>query len=134
MGLTTDTWCGGYPSGLGDGAMPPGAQAKIRPRQPAFIIATTSETGTHAQLGRRSKRLAHFLRANGLGRLDHYAIFMENNGRYIECCSAGERAGLYYTCVNSYLTPDEVTYILDNSESKILITSMAKREIALKAM
>ena len=114
--------------------MYPGLQAKIRPRQPAFIMATTGETVTYAELDRRSNRLAHFLRANGLGRLDHYAIFMENNGRYIECCSAGERAGLYYTCVNSYLTPDEVTYILDNSESKILITSMAKREVALKAM
>ena len=114
--------------------MYPGAQAKIRPQQPALIMATTGETVTYAELERRSNRLAHFLRASGLGRLDHYAIFMENNGRYIECCSAGERAGLYYTCVNSYLMPDEVTYILDNSESKILITSMAKREVALKAM
>ena len=59
---------------------------------------------------------------------------MENNARYVECCSAGERAGLYYTCVNSYLTPDEVAYILDNSESKILITSAAKRDVALQAM
>jgi long-chain acyl-CoA synthetase len=114
--------------------MYPGLQAKARPQQPAFIMATTGETVTYAELDRRSNRLAHFLRANGLGRLDHYAIFMENNARYVECCSAGERAGLYYTCVNSYLMPDEVAYILDNSESKILITSMAKREIALKAM
>ena len=89
---------------------------------------------TYAELNRRSNRLAHFLRANGLCRLDHYAIFMENNARYVECCSAGERAGLYYTCVNSYLTPDEVAYILDNSESKILITSTAKRNVALQAI
>jgi long-chain acyl-CoA synthetase len=52
---------------------------------------------------------------------------MENNARYVECCSAGERAGLYYTCINSYLTADELAYILDNSESKVLITSSAKR-------
>jgi long-chain acyl-CoA synthetase len=114
--------------------MYPGVQAKIRPQQPAFIMAQSDETVTYAELERRSNRLAHFLRAAGLGRLNHYSIFMENNARYVECCSAGERAGLYYTCVNSYLTPDEVAYILDNSESKILITSMAKREIALKAM
>jgi long-chain acyl-CoA synthetase len=114
--------------------MYPGLQAKIRPQQPAFIMATTGETVTYAELDRRSNRLAHFLRASGLGRLDHYSIFMENHARYVECCSAGERAGLYYTCVNSYLTPDEVAYILSNSESRILITSMAKREIALKAM
>jgi long-chain acyl-CoA synthetase len=114
--------------------MYPGLQAKIRPRQPAFTMAQSGETVTYAELERRSNQLAHFLRAAGLSRLDHYAIFMENNARYIECCSAGERAGLYYTCINSYLTPDEVAYILDNSESKILITSMAKHEVALKAV
>src|SRR6202012_3772148 len=63
-----------------------------------------------------------------------YAIIMENNARYIECCGAGERAGLYYTCINSYLTPEELAYILTNSNSKVLITSQAKRETALKAM
>ena len=97
--------------------MYPGLQARIRPQQPAFIMAQSGETVTYAELDRRSNRLAHFLRAAGLGRLDHYAVFMENNGHYVECCCAGERAGLYYTCVNSYLTPDELAYILDNSES-----------------
>ena len=114
--------------------MYPGLQARIRPQQPAFIMAQSGEIVTYAELERRSNRLAHFLRAAGLGRLDHYAIFMENNARYVECCSAGERAGLYYTCINSYLTPDELTYILENSESKVLITSTEKRSVALQAM
>ena len=48
---------------------------------------------------------------------------MENNARYLECCAAGERSGLYYTCINSYLTADEVAYIVNNSESKVLIFS-----------
>ena len=29
---------------------------------------------------------------------------MENHSRFVECCAAGERSGLYYTCVNSFLT------------------------------
>ena len=114
--------------------MYPGLQAAIRPNQPAIVMAQSGETITYAELERRSNRLAHFLRANRLTRLDRYAIFIENNARYVECCSAGERAGLYFTCINSYLMPDELAYILDNSESKILITSTAKREVALKAL
>jgi long-chain acyl-CoA synthetase len=114
--------------------MYPGVHAKSRPQQTAFIMAQSGEAVTYAELERRSNRLAHFLRSRGLNRLDHYAIFMENNARYVECCSAGERSGLYYTCVNSYLTPDELAYILDNSQSKILITSALKRDVALKAM
>lgn len=114
--------------------MHPGAQARIRPDHPAFIMASSGENVSYGELERRTNRLAHYLRGAGLGRLDHYAIIMENNARYIECCGAGERAGLYYTCVNSYLTPEELAYILTNSNSRVLITSQAKRETALKAM
>ena len=107
---------------------------RLRPDQPAVIMAGSGETLTYGELERRSNRLAHLLRANGLRRLDHFAVFMENNIRYAECCAAGQRAGLYFTCINSYLTPDEVAYIDNNSESKILITSQAKRAMALAAL
>ena len=114
--------------------MYPGPHAVGRAQQPAIIMAETGETVTYAQLEARSNRLAHLLRAHGLRRLDHYAIFMENNIRFIECCSAGERSGLYYTCVNSFLNVDEVAYILNNCQAKVLITSKAKRETALAAL
>jgi long-chain acyl-CoA synthetase len=114
--------------------MHPGEQVKARPDQPAIIMAGTGETVTYAELERRSNRLAHWLRREGLGRLDHYSIFAENHPRYVECNAAGERAGLYYTCINSYLTPEEVAYLLENSQSKVLITSMAKLEVARKAV
>src|SRR5580704_7139794 len=113
--------------------MHPGEQVKVRPDQPAFIMAGSGEAVTYAELERRSNRLAHWLRRAGLGRLDHYSIFMENHPRYVECCAAGERAGLYYTCINSYLGPEEVAYLLQNRRSKVLITSAAKLEIARKA-
>jgi long-chain acyl-CoA synthetase len=45
----------------------------------------------------------------------------------------GERAGLYYTCVNSYLTAPEMAYILNNSTSKLLITFRACRDVAIEA-
>ncbi len=105
-----------------------------RADQAAFIMAGTGQTVTHRELDHSSNRLAHFLRSSGLGRLDHYAIFMENNATYLEAGSAGERAGLYYTCVNSYLTPEELTYILNNSESKVLITSAVKLPTVKQAL
>jgi long-chain acyl-CoA synthetase len=111
-----------------------GKHAHLRPLQPAFIMAGTGEAVTYAELEARSNRLAHLFRNRGLKRLDHYAIFMENNSRYLECCGAGERSGLYFTCVNSYLTASELAYIITNSESRILITSMAKLDIAREAL
>jgi long-chain acyl-CoA synthetase len=111
-----------------------GKHAHLCPLQPAFIMADSGEAVIYAELEARSNRLAHLLRRLGLKRLDHYAIFMENNSRYLEACGAGERSGLYFTCVNSYLTAGELAYILDNSESRVLITSTAKLDIAREAL
>jgi long-chain acyl-CoA synthetase len=111
-----------------------GKHAHLRPLQPAFIMASTGETVTYRELEARNNRLAHLFRNRGMKRLDHYAIFMENNSRYLESCGAGERSGLYYTCVNSYLTASELAYILTNSQSRILITSKAKLDIAREAL
>jgi long-chain acyl-CoA synthetase len=97
-------------------------------------MASSGEAVTYRELDARSNRLAHLFRRRGLNRLDHYAIFMENNSRYIEACSAGERSGLYFTCVNSYLTAGELAYILTNSQSRILITSRAKLDVAREAI
>src|SRR5882724_4952122 len=111
-----------------------GKHALLRPLQPAFIMAGTGEAVTYVELEARSNRLAHLFRKLGLKRLDHFAIFMENNSRYLEACDAGERAGLYYTCVNSYLTGSELAYIVGNSESRVLFTSVAKLEVAREAL
>jgi long-chain acyl-CoA synthetase len=114
--------------------MYPGAHAAEHPDRACFIMADSGESVTYAEYEARCNRLAHLLRDHGLQRLDHYSIFMENNSRYLETCGAGERSGLYYTCVNSHLTVDELAYILDNSESRVLITSRQKQAIALEAL
>ena len=111
-----------------------GRHAHLRPLQPALIMASTGEAVPYRDLEARCNRLAHLFRQRGLKRLDHYAIFMENNSRYLEACGAGERSGLYFTCVNSFLTASELAYILNNSESRILITSVAKLDIARDAL
>jgi len=114
--------------------MYPGKYAEQHPDKPAFVMAESGEVVSYREYEARCNRLAHLLRDQGLNRLDHYAIFMENNARYPECCGAGERAGHYYTCVNSYLTAAELAYIVNNSESQVLITSEARRETALAAL
>jgi long-chain acyl-CoA synthetase len=114
--------------------MYPGIYATSRADQPAVIMADSGETISYGELERRANQLAHLFRAEGLKTGDHIAIFTENHARYIECCSGAERSGLYYTCINSYLTADELAYIVNNCEAQILITSAAKREVAQAAL
>ena len=72
--------------------MYPGQHAQARADQPAVVMAGSGEAISYRELEARSNRLAHLLRAAGLRRLDHYAIFMENHARFVECCAAGERS------------------------------------------
>src|SRR4051812_44982326 len=110
--------------------MYPGKHAVERPDDPAFIMATSGETVTFREYEARANRLAHQFRQAGLRRRDHIAILMENNPRMLECEGAAERTGLYYTCINSYLSADEVAYIVNDCQARIVITSAAKREVA----
>jgi long-chain acyl-CoA synthetase len=114
--------------------MYPGDYAKQHPDRPAFIMAETGESVTYRDFEARANALAHLLVANGIEPVGHFSIFMENNNRYLESCSAGERTGAYYTCINSYLTAEEVAYVINNSESTVLISSAARRDVALAAL
>jgi long-chain acyl-CoA synthetase len=106
----------------------------LHPERTAYVMARSGQSVSYAEFEARSNRLAHRLRAEGIQRLGHYAVFMENHLRFLECCGAGERAGHYYTCINSYLTADEVAYILVNSESQLLITSIDRLDVARAAV
>ena len=110
--------------------MYPGRYAVENPDQPAIIMAAGGETVTFGEYERRCNRVAHLLRAAGLRKGDHVAVFMENNARMLEIQGGAERVGLYYTLINAYLAPDEVAYIITNSRSRLFFSSVAKREVA----
>jgi acyl-CoA synthetase (AMP-forming)/AMP-acid ligase II len=112
--------------------MYPGEHARTRPDDPALIMATSGTTLTFGEFEARANRLAHLFREVGLRRLDHVAFLMENNIRMLEREGAAERTGIYYTCINSYLSADEVAYIVNDCEARIVISSAAKRDIAVQ--
>jgi long-chain acyl-CoA synthetase len=113
--------------------MYPGEYARRHPDEPALIMATSGEQLTFAEYEANANRLAQLFRAAGLQRGDHVAMFLENNLRYFETQGAAERTGLFYTCINSYLTPEEVAYIVDDCQARVLITSAARADVAVEA-
>ena len=108
----------------------PGVHARSRPDHPAVIMAGSGQTLTYRELDARSNQLAHTLRSQGLTRGDHVALFMENQIRYMEIAWACYRSGLYFTAINSYLTAEEVAYIIDDCDAEVVISSRAKAEQA----
>jgi acyl-CoA synthetase (AMP-forming)/AMP-acid ligase II len=90
----------------------------------------SGETVSFGQYEAHCNQVAHFLRAAGMQRGDHIAVFTENSRQMLEIEGGAERAGLYYTLINSYLAPDEVAYIVTNSRSRLLFSSAGRRQVA----
>jgi len=93
-------------------------------------MARSGATLSYGGYERNANRLAHLFRSLGLRRGDHIAVFMENNLRMLEVEGGAERSGLYYTCINSYLVAGEVAYIVSDCEAQVVVSSMAKRDVA----
>ncbi len=104
--------------------------AAEHPDQPAIVMAPSGRTLTFAEYEAGANQVAHVLRETGLRRKDHVAIFMENDPAMLLAEAGAERTGLYFTPVNSYLSPEEVAYIVNDSESRVVVTSAAKAEVA----
>ncbi|HEY9310896.1 AMP-binding protein [Williamsia sp.] len=110
--------------------MYPGRHATEHPDRPALVMVPSGTIVTYAELDARANRLAALLRSDGLVPGDHIALFMENHVEMIVAMSAAERSGLFYTPVNSFLSAAEAAYIIDDSQSQLVITTATKAEVA----
>lgn len=110
--------------------MYPGIWAEKTPDKAAAIDTASDAVLIYRELDDRSNQLAQLLFAQGLRRGDHISIFMENNLAYFIVVWAALRSGLYLTTVNRYLTADEAAYIVNNSESRVLIASSYLSSVA----
>jgi long-chain acyl-CoA synthetase len=97
--------------------------------KPAVILHPSGTVVTFAELEARANRLAHHFRKAGLREGDTVAAILENNEHVHPVMWAARRSGLYYTLINTHLTPAEAAYIVDNSGAKAIIGSRAMRAV-----
>ena len=110
--------------------MYPGDYIDTNPDKPAIIMASTGDVTTFAELDAAANRTARMLRAAGVQPGDHVAFCMENHPRYLEVAWGCHYAGAIYTATSSRLTSGELSYILNDSEAKVFITSKYKADQA----
>ncbi|MCK1794590.1 long-chain-fatty-acid--CoA ligase [Streptomyces sp. XM4193] len=92
--------------------------AALRPDHPA--VRCEDRTLTHAELHRYSNRLAHGLRAAGVGRADRVAFLGRESEDYYALVLACAKAGAVMVPVNWRLTGGEVDHILRDSGARLL--------------
>ena len=76
---------------------------------------------TFADADDRMNRLAHNLRANGVGPGDHVALYLYNGTEYLEAMVAAFKIRAVPVNVNYRYVEDELRYLLADSDAKAIV-------------
>lgn len=90
---------------------------------PAVTMAAGGPSISHGELEDKSSRFAQFMRARGLEAGDRVAIMLENRIEWCVAMWAVRRAEMFYVPVNWHLNPQEIRYVLANSDARGIVTS-----------
>jgi len=93
------------------------------PDRAAVIMAENGEILSYGQLSTNANRCAHMLHQLGLRPGECFALLMENRPEFIEICWAGINSGLFFTPVSTHLQPEEVAFIVDDCDAKVIFVS-----------
>src|SRR6267154_962456 len=76
---------------------------------------------THAEVADRAARIAGGLQKLGVKQGDSVCILMRNDIAFIEAAYAAMRLGAYAVPINWHFKPEEINYVLKDSETSVLI-------------
>ena len=95
-------------------------------------LAALSESGdiSFGELDRKANRLVRALLDCGMRRGDGFAVLLRNRAEIVIAQTACLRSGMRMTPINFHLKPDEVAYIVADSDAKAFIAESAFSESA----
>jgi fatty-acyl-CoA synthase len=88
------------------------------------VVTWTGDSGrrtSFAEVGRAAARLAHGLRSLGVTGDDRVGTFMWNNAEHFTAYLAVPAMGAVLHTLNIRLFPDQLTYIVNHAEDKVII-------------
>ena len=89
---------------------------------------------TWAELDAEPNAFGHGLEAHGLTPGDHVSVVARNHVEYLVAVIGIQRAGMVITPVKTGWTPSEIGYLLEDAESKAVVTDVPSgREAAARA-
>jgi len=103
------------------------------PDKPAIIYGDGEFVQTYADLELSSRKVGSALQALGLEHGDCVAVVLANDDTFFDIFWACHRLGLYFTPINWHLQVDEIEYIVDNCDAKVLFAHSRFGEITNKA-
>jgi long-chain acyl-CoA synthetase len=95
------------------------AHAAATPNKAALVSGAV--TRTFADFEARTSRLAHALAERGVQAGDRVAVMLPNGIEFFETWAAATKLGAPVVLVNWHLKADELAYILDDSQARVLV-------------
>jgi long-chain acyl-CoA synthetase len=89
--------------------------------RPALI--TDRQRINYGELNNAVNAVAHMLKKTGIGKDDKVAILLPNIPEFVYCYFGAVKIGAVAVPLNILSTPYELSYLLENSDAKILITT-----------
>ena len=109
--------------------MHPIQHAQARPDHPAVIMASSGSVMTFGEMDKNANRFAQLLRSYKVNSGDSFAVLLENRLEYYTLIWGSQRAGTMLVPISTRLTPPEISYILKDSQTKLLITSTTFQDV-----
>jgi amino acid adenylation domain-containing protein len=103
------------------------ASAQRAPDKVALVSPTSRLT--YGQIDDATTRLAHGLIAEGVRRGDRVAIYLENSVEAVLAIFATLKAGGVFVMVNPSTKSDKLSFILNNSRPRVLITDGRRQDV-----
>ena len=103
------------------------------PDKPAFIMGSSGEMVTFAELDARANQIAQLLRASGVQTGEHIAMMLKNCREFFEVVFGCARAGVVFTPISTHLKQDETAYIINNCNARLFIASASLGDVAAEA-
>ena len=92
------------------------------------VLISESQRINYGQLNRAVNAVAHLLKQTGVGKGDKVALVLPNIPEFVYCYFAAVKLGAVAVPMNTLSTPYELSYLLENSDSKVLMTVESARK------
>ena len=95
--------------------------AKKRKKRPALLL--NDDKITYGEIHKAADKLAAYLSEQGVKKGDKVALFLRNSAEFIYTIFAVSKLGAILVPINTFLKSEELSYILEDSGSSVLIAS-----------
>lgn len=106
--------------------------AKNYPDKIALIYREKDHVWTYEQFNAKANQLAQALLKRGVKKGDVVSTFLYNTSEFALTLFASAKIGAIFNPINYRLTANELHYILNNAESKVLVFEDAVRDVVTK--